>query len=72
MSPRPCRGGAGVGSASLIEHRIFYITLPFSLISLTPPLSPPLQGRGNSAYGILQNTISFWGARMYIVPFYFS
>ena len=71
LTPRPCRGGAGVGSAFLPAYNIFHVPLSSSLISLTPPLSPrphpyplskgrgELQGRGNVAYGIFRNTISF-------------
>ena len=61
LTPRPCRGGAGVGSAFLPAHNIFHALLS-SFISLTPPLSPPLQGRGNIAYGFFGNTISFIGS----------
>ncbi|GEM_PF-3914908 len=46
-TPRPCRGGAGVGSVSLHPRNLHHILLYHSSISLTPPLSPPLQGRGN-------------------------
>ena len=60
LTPRPCRGGAGVGSAFLPAYNIFHVPLSSSLISLTPPLSPPLQGRGNSAYCIFLNPIPFF------------
>jgi len=66
LTPRPCRGGAGVGSAFLPAYNIFHVPLSSSLISLTPPLSPPLQGRGNSAYCIFLNPIPFIG--LHIVP----
>ena len=66
LTPRPCRGGAGVGSAFLTAYKIFHTPLSSSLISLTPPLSPPLQGRGNSAYCIFLNPIPFVG--LHIVP----
>ncbi|GEM_PF-4634967 len=66
LTPRPCRGGTGVGSAFLTANKIFHTPLSSSLISLTPPLSPPLQGRGNSAYCIFLNPIPFLG--LHIVP----
>jgi len=78
LTPRPCRGGAGVGSAFLPAYNIFHVPLSSSLISLTPPLSPRphpyplskgrggLQGRGNSAYSIFLNPIPFLG--LHIVP----
>ena len=56
MTPRPCRGGAGVGSVFYRLHTTtpfsFYLTTSLTLILLTPPLSPrphpyPLsKGRG--------------------------
>ena len=55
-----------MGSAFLPAYNIFHVPLSSSLISLTPPLSPPLQGRGNSAYCIFLTPIQFVG--LHIVP----
>ena len=68
MTPRPCRGGQGWGQCLLSTHNFFHIFLFSSLKSLTPPLSPPLQGRGNITYGIVLNTTSFVGPNSISFP----
>ncbi len=58
MTPLPYRGGdrggvSGFFPAQYLPHH------SISFISLTPPLPPPLQGRGDIACVIFQNTIPF-------------
>ena len=57
MTPRPCRGGAGVGSVSYRSHTTtpfsFYLTTSLTLILLTHPYPqgltpiPSPRGEGN-------------------------
>ena len=46
-SPRPSRGGDGGGVCNL--HHIYHSVLISCLKILTPPPTPPLQGRGDPA-----------------------
>ena len=68
MTPRPCRGGAGVGSVSFIHTQLFPYFSIFFLKIADPTLSPPLQGRGNITYGIVLNTTSFVGPNSISFP----
>lgn len=76
MSPRPCRGGYGWGQCLLSPHNIYYLLLPFYLISPTPPLAPPLHGRGNIVYGIFWIPIPLVGSYFilfsYFLPMFIS
>ncbi len=52
LSPlQGARGTSGVGTVTFPSPFIFFFT------TLTPPLTPPLQGRGGIVYGFVQNTI---------------
>ena len=68
MTPRPCRGGAGVGSVSFIHTQLFpYFSIFFLKIADPTPI-PPLQGRGNITYGFVLNTTSFVGPNSISFP----
>ena len=50
FAPRPCRGGAGVGSAFFLSPNIFHVPLFSSLISSLTPIPSP-RGEGDFVAG---------------------
>ena len=45
MTPRPCRGGAGVGSVSFIHTQLFpYFSIFFLKIADPTPIPSPYRG----------------------------
>ena len=68
MTPRPCRGGAGVGSVSFIHTQLFpYFSIFFLKIADPTPIPSPT-GAGKHQYGIVLNTTSFVGPNSISFP----
>ena len=69
MIPRPCRGGAGVGSVSFLSPTY---RLPHSSISLhnitAPTPTPSPTGAGNMMYCIFLSTPPFVGSNSISFP----